>query len=100
LRRREFSDNPSRYTSVFAYSTVEAAEDFREKRGQANDPVRRVRCKGPTHEADARYVDLASMPLAVIDRALRYWRGEFGPDPEPWHRECLLTPPVEVIERI
>jgi hypothetical protein len=85
VRRLEFSDKPSRYTSVFAFSTVEAAEDFRAKRGQADDPVWRARCEGPIHEADARCVDLASVPLAVIDRALRYWRGEFGPDPEQWH---------------
>jgi hypothetical protein len=100
VRRLEFADKPSRYASVFAYSTVEAAVDFRNKRAQADDPVWRVRAEGPTHEADAGYVDLAPMPLAVIDRALKCWRSEFAADPEPWHCESLLAPPVEVIEQV
>jgi hypothetical protein len=100
VRRLEFPERPSRYTSVFAYATVAAAADFRGRCGQPDDPVWRVGAGGATHEADARHVNLEPMPLAVVGRALRYWRGEFDPDPEPWQQECLLTPPVEVIERV
>ena len=100
VRRLEFPDKPSRYTSVFAYATVDAAIDFRDNRAPADTPVWRVRADGPTHLADARHVNLEPMPLAIIDRALRYWRGEFEPNPDPWQRECLLTPPVEVIEQV
>jgi hypothetical protein len=72
VRRLEFSHKPSPYTSVFAYLSADAATDFRSNQGQANDPVWRVRAQGLTHEGDARYVDLAPMPLAIIDRALKY----------------------------
>jgi hypothetical protein len=83
VRRLEFPERPSRYTSVFAYATVEAAVDFRGRHGQPGDRTWRVGADGTTHEADARHVNLEPMPLAVIGCALRYWRGEFDPDPEP-----------------
>lgn len=100
VRRLEFPERPSRYASVFAYATVDAAVGFRRQHGQPDTPLWRVEVEGATHAADARQVDLEPMPLAVISRVLRYWRGEFDPDPEPWHEEHLLAPPVKVIERV
>jgi hypothetical protein len=100
VRRLEFADKPSRYTSVYACLSAEAAVGFRNNYAQRSDPVWRVRAHGSVHEADARYVDLAAMPIAILDRALKYWHSEAAPNPELWHRECLLAPPVEVIEQV
>jgi hypothetical protein len=96
VRRNSFPELPSRFSCIFASSTIDDARQFRDGYGTPSDPIFRVACnKAYRHDNDL--LRLGPSFLTAWLFSTKYWRGESGPDPK-W--EELLVPPVQVLERV
>lgn len=97
VRRLDFPDRPSRYTSIFASATVPEATGFREGHCGGQGTIWEVESGDEWFRADHELLDLSETPLDVWMRARRYWRGEASDAPR-W--ELLLRPPVRAIRPV
>ena len=105
MRQVGFADRPSRLTCVFAYRSLEAAEQYRAlRRDPATHQIWTVRAPKdtPTHDADATWLTMAQNGLAVLLGAREYWRGQEHPDCcTLMDRETLVpADAVTVVERV
>jgi len=99
VRRSCFPDKPSRFTSVFAWETLDQARAFRKRYGEG--PIWEVECDERPFRADMNLVTLGKSVLTLSYSAHRYWSGLPGinADVPPWW-EVLLTPPVRVLQQV
>lgn len=105
IRRTVYKDRPSRFQSVFAFSSLEELYRFKLERGIADDvPVFELECTN-YFKADMNLLTTNTSYLTMSWFAHQYWSGEtnielnnrFGLVPQ-W--ENLLTEPVFVKRRI
>lgn len=89
-----FADKPSRFSSVFAWQTLDEAKAFRDKYNGGD--IYMVDAD-PGFQADMKLVALGGTNIAALWLARQYWRGEASATPA-W--ETLLRPPVVVGEKV
>jgi hypothetical protein len=95
VRRACFVDKPSRFTSFFAWETVEQAKAFR---GDNHMPIWEVECES-YFRADMSLLNLGDSILMLSYKVHRYWAGLSNINAVPcW--EILLPLPVRGICRI
>jgi hypothetical protein len=97
VRRSNFQEIPSRFTSLFGWETSEAAQTFRQRSCQPFHPIIRVETDQPGFKADMELLKLGVSVASALTLANKYWKGESSANP-CW--EILLQPPVRVIERV
>lgn len=92
-------ERPSRLSSIFAYSKIEAAEEFRETRCvNAGVPIWEIEAE-QAFGCDASWLGLGdSMPKVAL-RTKRYWDGTTRPGSFPVDHEHLLTGAVTVVRK-
>lgn len=96
VRRAEFPNRPSRFTSLFGTETLEVAQTFRSKNGQPHHRIFRVSCEN-SFRADMCLLSLGASNASSLNLARKFWRGEGSQNP---HWECLLVPPIAIIEQV
>jgi hypothetical protein len=99
VRRALFPERPSRFTSVFAATSIEGAKDFRSRFGKPNDSIWQLEAD---HGFAANMNLLAGDENTILVRsycANAYWQGEAGPSPSPFW-EMLLPSPVRVVRQV
>jgi hypothetical protein len=100
VRRSHFPSRPSRFQSLFAATSMSAAESFARHHDGRGCPIWEIAVDhDQVHRADMRLLTLASSLLVVSYRAHLYWRGEPGEPPPPtW--EYLVAPPIRMVKRV
>jgi hypothetical protein len=86
---------PSRYSALFAFTTLEDERTFRHEYRARGDRIWSIERDEPGYVVDFRLVGLQKTPLACALYAERYWRQE--PNfiaPPLW--EVLLSCPVVI----
>jgi hypothetical protein len=96
VRRAEHPDRPSRYTSIFAAESLEAALGWRTEVDASDAPIYEVEAPA-AFRGDAEHLTLAGTVADVWMRAGAFWRGDATPAPR-W--ELLLEPPVRVVAAV
>lgn len=96
VRRTNFCDKPSRFQSMFAWDSIESANQFRNDYRCADAPIFKLQCE-TVFRADMRLLLLGGSYLGASLFAHKYWRGEATQNPN-W--EYLLKPPVMVVEQV
>lgn len=96
VRRTNFCDKPSRFQSMFAWDSIERANQFRHESQYADAPIFKLQCE-TVFRADMRLLLLGGSCLGASLFAHKYWRGEATQNPD-W--EYLLKPPVMVVEQV
>jgi hypothetical protein len=95
IRLTDYPHRPSRFASVFACENLADAQELRETFGSPNAIIWVVECEN-SFRADMHHLQVGS--LQELPKAVhRYWNGESGGAPF-W--ECLLSPPVTVLEMV
>lgn len=96
VRRAEFPDRPSRFTSLFGTESIDDARRFRNELGQPHHRILRLSCD-QYFRADMRFLNPGASGASALNLARKYWRGEACQEPL-W--EVLLIPPITVIEQM
>lgn len=96
VRRTNFCDKPSRFQSMFAWDSIERANQFRHNYRCADAPIFKLQCE-TVFRADMGLLRLGGSCLGASLFAHKYWRGEATQNPD-W--EYLLKPPVMVVEQV
>lgn len=86
-------DAPSRLQSLFAYDTVEQAEDFIADRREGPHEIWTIDVPDttPTHRGDGDWLGVPASPLDFIASAVSYWSGARTNTSVP-HDEEILVP--------
>lgn len=96
VRRTDFRDKPSRFQSLFAWDSIERANQFRHEFQQADAPIFKLQSE-IVFRADMQLLLLGGSCLGASLFAHKYWRGKATQKPD-W--EYLLKPPVTVVEQV
>jgi len=94
VRRSLFPEKPSRYTVLFAWSSLEEARAFKESHG--GGIIYEVEAKSGC-KADMNMLFLGGSGIGALLFAMKYWRGDASPNPK-W--EHLLVPPVQILGEV
>jgi hypothetical protein len=92
VRRLSFPDHPSRFTSVFAWESLDDAKWFRQKYSSPEAPIFRMSGE-MTFRGDINLLLLGGTILGAWLYATKYWRGDSSASPR-W--EVLVVPPVTI----
>ncbi|MCE4064369.1 DUF2441 domain-containing protein [Chryseobacterium gleum] len=95
IRLLNFPSKPSRFTSAFAWDTLDDAISFKMKICDGFGDIYKVSCENH-FKADMNLLLLGSIPGAMIF-ADKYWKGESSKEPL-W--ECLLYGQVNILEKV
>jgi hypothetical protein len=93
-RRTFFPEKPSRFTTLFAWASLEEAFAFKKQYGEGN--IYEVEAE-TAFKADMNQLYLGGSGVGALFYAMKYWKGEAGSNPI-W--EYLLVPPVRVIGQV
>ncbi|MDD1685596.1 DUF2441 domain-containing protein [Methanoregula sp.] len=96
IRRMEFPQLPSRFQSIFGWSTLNEAKAFRETHGNGESDIYSVKCE-ECIKVDMNLLLMGGSPIGSIILARKYWSGEAGNNPR-W--EILMKPPVYIIHKV
>jgi hypothetical protein len=105
VRRAEFPDAPSRYTSMFGSETIAGAADFRAQYRIPTARIFEVECARRPFRADMRALDVRSTAAVTTFGARKYWAQEpramapWGVTVEPFW-ELLLSLPLRVVREV
>lgn len=100
VRRTRFSGAPSRFESLFASPSLQAAREFRADFGHPAANIWEVETASESFRADMHCLTLGGSLLVTSYRAERYWSQlDAGMGAQP-HWELLLEPPVRVLKRV
>ena len=93
IRLSDYPNCPSRFTTVFACLSVEEAQEFRRRVGSQEAKIWKL--EGLHYSVKDMSFLQDRPPMALEKDGHRYWQGHASNAPF-W--ECLVTPPVKVIE--
>lgn len=98
VRTRDYSGMPSRFSSIFAWQSLDEAFAFR-RSTRPEAIIWELECSA-VFVADMEWLKLPryaadSYTLHWLKVAASYWNGDRTPNPV---LECLLTPPVTVVK--
>jgi hypothetical protein len=95
VRRSHFPVAPSRFQCMYGVSSLDEARQFRLEHCADSGRILKVRAKS-LHRGNMRLLTNQATTLVQSWFAHLYWEGAPGPNDTFW--ECLLVPPVEVLE--
>lgn len=96
IRQMYFPERPSRLQAVFACKTLDDAKRYRTGFGAADASIWKVAAKTVV-ELDMHWMRPVATLCELDYNIIEYWKGEQSPEGPLW--ECLMIPPVQVIER-
>lgn len=100
-RRAHYPEKPSRYQSLFAFESLDAARSFRAAMGMPPNPIFSLHAGGRVHRGDMALYSLTDSWAAIDHRLHLYWQGKTLTQPgytPKW--ECLLELPIVVGEKV
>ena len=97
IRQKRFPQHPSRLQAIFGCRTLEDAKKYRDGFAVPEATVWKLSSQH-VFERDMRWLRRVSSDLELQQNLLNYWGGLASPDGPMWER--LLTPPVQVIDKV
>ncbi len=93
VRQAKYPHLPSRYQSIFAVDSLDAAQSFKEYTGSNEAPVFQLSADD-AFRADMRLLDARMSALVKVMFANRYWQGLPHPEQEPFWEWLVPCPAI------
>lgn len=97
IRQKQFPSLPSRLQVIFGCRTLDDAHTYRDGFAVPQAGIWKVSSEAML-ERDMHWMRRVSNDGELVRNITKYWNGEESSASPRW--ECLLVPPVQVIERV